>query len=136
MHIPYAVLTYGTSATPVIEPQGSLEAPTDVIVTSVQPTSITYAWKRPNSNQEIVGYSFMLLFKGTVMHSGLLDTNTTSLSIHNLILNKSLYELRVAAVLPDGTVGDFSPPLTTSAPSLCKLIQISVYANVYMFLHG
>ena len=123
MHIPYELhvfISLGVPDTRLVAPPEGMGAPSNVSTVSMSPTSIVYSWSRPPWTQDIIGYSYIVLLKGMLMHSGVVEATQTSIIIGNLSPDTYGYDFRVAAVLLGGYVGEFSSPLLVATPKLSK----------------
>ena len=77
----------------------------------VKPTSVEFSWSRPKWKQKVLGYMYLLLAQGHVIHSSTLGARRTFVSIDNLPRGICKYEFRVAGILEDGTFGGFPSSL-------------------------
>ena len=123
------MISLGIPETRLITFAEDMDAPSNVRVTSVQPTSIAFSWNKPIWKEGIVGYSYMFLFQGRVMHTGRLGAIYCSVTIENLFPSTRGYEFRVAGILLEGFVGEFSSPFMVTTAPLGKLSCI--YTCVY-----
>ena len=111
----FSVISLGTQNTRLCAPP-----PSSVWTVSMQPTSVVYSWSRPPGTQNVIGYSYIFLLKGMLMHSGVVEAIQTSVIVGNLSPDTNGYDFRVAAILLDGFVGEFSSPLLVSTPQSSK----------------
>ena len=106
----------GVPETRKVAPQQVMGAPSKVWTTAVQPTSAVFSWIKPTSTQPIIGYSYILLRRALLKQSGMVEGMQSSVIIQNLLPEASGYDFRLAAVVLDGSVGEFSSPLYVTTP--------------------
>ena len=99
-----------------IATQEVMGAPSKVRTIAVQPTSVVFSWSKPTWTQTIIGYSYILLRRAILKQSGMVKAMQSLVIVHNLLPDASGYDFRVASVLLDGSVGEFSPPLFVTTP--------------------
>ena len=108
------------TCTRLVAPPEGMGAPSSFCTLTMSPTSIVYSWDRPLWTQDVIGYSYILFLKGMLMHSGVVEATQTSFIIRNLSPDTNGYDFRVAGVLPDGSVGEYSSPLIVRTPKSSK----------------
>ena len=108
----------GAAETRKTAPQEVMGAPSKVWAIAVQPTSAVFSWSKPTWTQPIIGYSYILFRRALLKQSGMVEAMQSSVIIQNLLPDASGYDFRVAAVVLDGSVGEFSSPLFVTTPKL------------------